>query len=796
MFRAVLDSQSNTADATGNGSETLQTTDAVDGGTGVDTLSITATGNTANAATPLFVSSVEKVLVKNLGTGVAATGVTTLNLASVTGLQEVINDGSTNGVALQNIGSAAVTVKNVTTAQTTTFTRGTAPVTTDLTVNLENVGKAATAADATGTLATQMGALSSVSANNASTKATINAKGYVNVVSAELSGNAGAGHTIDTLTINADGQTIFGAAGGGADITGFDLAKSAKIVVTGAGNVALNTLAAVVQTVDASANTGGVTLAGTQYAAPGTNAAALAAPGLKLTGGSGNDSFTFDGVATAVVDLGAGNDTAIVNAGLTAGASIKGGEGTDTVQLVVADINALEAQTAAGTALRATISGFEKLGVTGDLTAAINAARAGGYNYVVLNGAVDNADAGPVADQSVNISGLTTGATVEFRALGVNEDIAEVVMTDAALATNDVLNIVLNANLATGTGSQVTAKVGVAGINNINITANDRVNDVTDDDETTAALGDNGADDGYTVVLSNGANVNTVTVAGTSAVTYALSAGTDAVTLIDASASTGNFTTSVAAFAGTQRVEIKGSQGVNDITGSGLAFGEKITGGAKGDIITGDAGADDMTGNGGRDAFVQGAGASGTTATTVDQISDFGKVTVAATGAEVTGMGGANDAAVIAAFQAAATARGGDNADLLAFNAVAATSVATAKSAADDAAINTALEALDLSDATQWAGKVVNATIAKGMLTVGGANAADIDTLAEWVAVANVAAETAGETVAFAFNGNTYVFQQQVAGDELVELTGTTGVTGVVLVGGAVAAAAGDIFIV
>jgi hypothetical protein len=40
----------------------------------------------------------------------------------------------------------------------------------------------------------------------------------------------------------------------------------------------------------------------------------------------------------------------------------------------------------------------------------------------------------------------------------------------------------------------------------------------------------------------------------------------------------------------------------------------------------------------GADAFIQAAGASGLTAATVDQISDFGKVTVAATGAEVTAM--------------------------------------------------------------------------------------------------------------------------------------------------------------
>lgn len=788
-IKAVIDAQDAALGANSAKITTLNATDDIAGGAGTDSLSIIANGNAANSVTPLFLTGVEKVSVKDVD-NTGANG-TTLNLVNATGVTEVINDGSVAAIAFQNIGTAAVTVKNVTTAVGTTFTRGTSAVTADLTVNLENVGKAVTAADASGAVATQMAALSSLSANNQSTKATINATGYVNVLSAELSGNAGAGHTVDTLTVNAAGTTIFGASGGAVDITGFDTTKAAKIVVTGAGNVSLNTLAAVVQTVDASASTGNVTLQGTQYNT-GTNAAALAAPGLKLTGGSGNDSFTFDGVATAVVDMGAGNDTAIVNAGLTAGASIKGGEGTDTVQLAVADINALEAQTAAGTALRATISGFEKLGVTGDLTGAINAALAGGYNYVVLNGAVDNADVGAVADESVNITGLTTGATVEFRALGVYEDIAQVVMTDAALSTTDVLNIALNANLAAAANnnSQVTAKVGVAGINTINVTANDLVNDVTDDDLTAAAdLADNGAGDGYTLVLSNTANVNTINVAGSSFVNYTMSAGTDAATLLDASASTGNFTTSVAAFAGTQRIEVKGSQGVNDITGSGLAFGEKITGGAKGDSITGGAGADDMTGNGGRDYFIQGAGASGLTAATVDQISDFGKVTVAATAAEVGGMTN------IGTFQGSATARGGDNADIVDFTAVAGTAVGSAKSSADDAAINVALEALDLSDATQFAGKVINASIAKGVLTVGGADAAMVDTLAEWVAVANVAAETAGETVAFQFNSNTYLFQQQAAGDELVELTGVTGVTGVVLVGGAVAAAVGDIFV-
>jgi len=91
---------------------------------------------------------------------------------------------------------------------------------------------------------------------------------------------------------------------------------------------------------------------------------------------------------------------------------------------------------------------------------------------------------------------------------------------------------------------------------------------------------------------------------------------------------------------------------------------DTITGGAGADSIKAGDGADDITGNGGRDAFIQAAGASGLTAATVDQISDFGKVTVAATGAEVTAMNS------VANFQAAATARGGDNTDIIDFQAL------------------------------------------------------------------------------------------------------------------------------
>jgi len=104
--------------------------------------------------------------------------------------------------------------------------------------------------------------------------------------------------------------------------------------------------------------------------------------------------------------------------------------------------------------------------------------------------------------------------------------------------------------------------------------------------------------------------------------------------------------------------------------------------------------------------------------------------------------------------------------------------------------------ATDVSAGSNNAGKVINGLeSAKGIITVTGADAALVDTLAEWVGVANVMAAAAPNVVAFEFGGNTYIFEQNAGTDQLVELTGVTGVTGMVVLGSAVAAAVGDIFV-
>lgn len=761
---------------------TLQSTDDIDGGAGIDTLSIISVGANANTVTPLFLKNVEKVSVKD----VDVTANTTVNLVNATGVTDVINDGSVGAVVFQNIGTAALTVQNVKTAVGTTFTRGASPVTADLTINLDTLGSEAAAGNVA---AVQAAAINSVDVNNDAVNVTINAKGYVSVAAMEVTGFNAGSHTAQTVTVDAAGKTIFNAAGA-VGITGFDTTKAGKIVVKGAGAVELNTLAGAVKTVDASANTGGVTLVGTTYT--GTEAVAAAAPGLAITGGSGNDSISVDGVASAVVNAGAGNDTVTLTTAHAAGAKIGGGDGdADRIVLTSAMADALDAQTTDGTALRATLTGFEQIGISGPLAANFNVAQAGGYNYLALLGDVAGAN-----NAAVDVSGFTSGATVEFRNAADQTQALNVVMTGAAESTTDVLNLKLNADLASNNNFDVRA--GVTGINNVNIAANDRVNSVLDDDQAAANAKDNTPDDGYTVFLTNATNVNNITITGSSLVnlTSANSGNTlNALKLVDASASTGNFTFSLAGFTGTERAEIKGSQGTNDITGDDAAFGEKITGGAKADVINGGAGADDVTGNGGRDSFTFAVADSGRTAATVDQISDFGKVTVAATAAEVGAM------STVANFQAAATAKGGDNADVLDLTGGTIASAGTVLGSASVAG-STLIDDLEGIDATslEFTGKEINLSVTKGLVTLSGADKALVDTLGEWLVVANKAAETANESVAFEFGGNTYVFQQVtpagVTDDFLVELTGVTGVTGVVLAGGAVAAAVGDIFII
>jgi Ca2+-binding RTX toxin-like protein len=243
-----------------------------------------------------------------------------------------------------------------------------------------------------------------------------------------------------------------------------------------------------------------------------------------------------------------------------------------------------------------------------------------------------------------------------------------------------------------------------------------------------------GAVDGSDVIVGTNATIKITSelLSSTAAKHNNLDLGTVKGTnvTIDGSAFLGNLTVTAA----DGNVTLKGGAGADVLTGgSGI---DVINGGAGNDTIDGKAGANQLTGGGGRDAFK----IATQTNTTYEVVTDFGKVTAAATATEVQAMNN------ITNFQAAATAKGGAEADLLdlAPGTLTLTAYTTWDAAADSGN----------------AGKAINAAISsKGVLTLTGADAGLVDTVAEFVALLQTKLG-ANEMAAFELGGNTYVFHE------------------------------------
>lgn len=147
-----------------------------------------------------------------------------------------------------------------------------------------------------------------------------------------------------------------------------------------------------------------------------------------------------------------------------------------------------------------------------------------------------------------------------------------------------------------------------------------------------------------------------------------------------------------------------------------------------------------MTGGAGADTFVFAADDSGTISGTVfDVITDY------------------------------TAGAGGDTLDL----------VGAAAAQTDATGTNVAAAAAGAGSFT------ITASITNGIITLAGADAGQIDTLAEWLAVARLMVTTDTRVGVFVFDGDTYVYQENTGGDLFIQLDGVTGITLV----GAVAAA-------
>jgi len=170
----------------------------------------------------------------------------------------------------------------------------------------------------------------------------------------------------------------------------------------------------------------------------------------------------------------------------------------------------------------------------------------------------------------------------------------------------------------------------------------------------------------------------------------------------------------------------------SSFTGDG-SQGLLLSGGNGNDTLTGTAFADFFTGGAGADTIKFFAGSTGTVSGTVfDVITDY------------------------------TTGVGGDKLDL----------VGSATAAANVSGTNVATVSGN-------SGQTITASIANGVLTVAGTNANLIDSLTEWLAVAREMDKVDTKAVAFQFNGDTYVYQENSGGDLLIQLDNVVTVTAV-----------------
>ena len=407
---------------------TLTAADVVDGGAGTDSLKLTVEGATGNGALPnASISNVEQFFIRDV-----ATLASNYNFGAVNGETQVWADTATNvaGVTFSNLGTGA-----------TVGIKGNNVLT-----NLANVSfNMATTTDAV-SIAIDGGVKNTVAptitniAAGAATAATISSTGAANTVGA-ITLAAAAGNSVKTLTINAATDLT-------ATLTAADFAADATMVVTGAGkvNVGAGFDGA---TIDASANSGGLTVSTTTGVTK------------SVTGSSAADAVTLVGslTSTGKINLGAGNDKLLAGAGAAiAGTNvIDGGAGSDSISASL--INAANA---------AAVKNFELLDITAATATPLDVelvtgstitglTLSGGAGAATVNNVaagvgltVDGANTGL---KTVNLKGASTNAADSFAVTfdGAKVAGAAAVAPNVTIATNGLhLDYVESVSVASG----------------------------------------------------------------------------------------------------------------------------------------------------------------------------------------------------------------------------------------------------------------------------------------------------------------------------------------------------------
>lgn len=525
-------------------SNTLTAGDVINGGDGKDSLYATLEAGTLGANTGVLpisaYSNLENFFIRNVSTVSAAN---TFNFVNVTGEEQVWNDRSNAG--------SNVTVTNLA-AGTTLGVKGAGTI-----VSATNATYVAGASEAKIALDGGLAATGVGAATGAVTVA--NAPGSISLLSATVtstngSNNIGALNLAGTETaLTVDAQSNFAITdANAATLEGIGGAALKTITVKGAGSANLGSAAlpALVTTVDAAQNSGGVTA---------VLSAAATANSIQFTGGTGNDVVSTNGgglatnlLTTAKVDAGAGTADRLVvtnTADITIAANVLSKSQGDIYkgfeQVQVQDGVSLNVTLLATNNTIDAVRINDGVGVTG----VTNVSATGAQNVTIL--AANSA----VGQVTIGVAGATSTGQIDT--------------VKAAVTTTTAAGVAQNINLT---------NVALAGVENLELTGSNgtvptNIGFVTL--ETASAI------DLASIKLSNANAVDTNT-GNDNLIT--INAANQAINLnIDA---TGSGDTQINAGA------------YNTVTGA------KLTAGAGNDIITPSLRADVLTGGAGSDTLI------------------------------------------------------------------------------------------------------------------------------------------------------------------------------------------------
>lgn len=531
---------------------TLSLPDTVDGGAGTDSMNVIL-ATAASTLPAASIKNVENFFLRNVASTVAQ------DFTSIVGEKQVWSSASVANTIVTGVGKdAALGVKDSATNLTATYDASSFAAASTLNLAVSNAGTKTADSTITVGQATAAGAATGVAIDAVGTN-------YVTLAAGANAVSAAGG--IKTLTVTGAG--------------------SVDVDVTSALNT--TTLKADLTKVDASTNSGGVTIE-------------LANVDVVVTGGAGADVVTLANAAAlsnkAGINLGAGNDKLLNNAsaGLGTTAVLDGGEGTDTIVASLLQV-----------ANQANIKNWEVLDLVGE-TRTIDASLFAGSNFqsIALSGALT----GNTVVQKLSGAALNATITAGSGAFDLTAQLA-----NGATSTADAANITFNA-----AANATLQSFKSTGVETYNIASGGSTSAITNAITTLSDSLNN-----TSKVVITGANA--LTIGGITTNTAATTATADvasALTTIDGSAASGNLNITAGASAVIGATTFNTTYtGLTITTGSG---NDVIVSAAKNAVISTGAGDDTIT--------ITGSGASvntGAAKTATGDVVNFGGTNQSAT---------------------------------------------------------------------------------------------------------------------------------------------------------------------